>query len=65
MKKADKEKAMAALGEAIKKAGEIKSDASDPDSPTFADLIASGELPGDDKPDPEDLEKARAARDAK
>ncbi|MDG2207229.1 MAG: hypothetical protein P8K78_04940 [Pirellulales bacterium] len=65
MKKEDKEKAMAALREAIEKAGGLKVDPNDPDSPTFAELIESGKLPGDGKPDPDDLEKAKAARDSK
>ena len=65
VKKEDKEKAMAALREAIEKTGDLKADPSDPDSPTFGELIESGKLPGDGKPDPEDLEKAKAARDSK
>ena len=65
MKKADKEKALATLQDAIKKAGALKSDANDPNAPTFDALIASGKLPGNGKPDPEDLEKAKAVRDAK
>ena len=65
MKKADKEKAMASLNEALEKAGKLKADPNDPDSPTFAEIIDSGELPGDGKPDAEDLEKAKAARDSK
>ncbi len=65
MKKEDKEKAMAALQEAIEKTGDLKSDPNNPDSPTFVELIQSGKLPGDGKPDPEDLEKAKAARDSK
>ena len=65
MKKADKEKAMAALREAIEKTGALKADPSDSGSPTFDELIASGKMPGNGKPDPEDLEKAKAARDAK
>ena len=63
--KADKEKALATLQDAIKKAGALKSDANDPNAPTFDALIASGKLPGNGKPDPEDLEKAKAVRDAK
>ena len=65
MKKADKEKAMTALREAIEKTGALKADPSDSGSPTFDELIASGKLPGNGKPDPDDLEKAKAARDAK
>jgi|GEM_PF-1653242 hypothetical protein len=65
MKKVDKEKAMATLRDAIKKAGETKSDAHAPDAPTFEELIGSGKLPGNGKPDAEDLEKAKAARDSK
>ena len=65
MKKADKEKAMAALREAIEKTGALKTDPGDSGSPTFNELIASGKLPGNGKPDAEDLENAKAARDAK
>lgn len=65
MKKEDKEKAMAALQGAIEKTGGLKSDPNNPDSPTFVELIESGKLPGDGKPDPDDLEKAKAARDSK
>ena len=65
MKKADKEKAMSALREAIEKAGALKSDPSDSGSPTFDELIASGKLPSNGEPDAEDLENAKAARDAK
>ena len=60
-----KAKAMAALREAIEKTGALKADPSDSGSPTFDELIASGKMPGNGKPDPEDLEKAKAARDAK
>lgn len=65
MKKADKEKGMTALREAIEETGALKADPSDPGSPSFYELIASGKLPGNEKPDPDDLEKAKAARDAK
>lgn len=65
MKKADKEKAMATLRDTILKAGGMKSDANDPNAPTFEELIFSGKLPGNGKPDAEDLEKAKAARDSK
>ncbi len=65
MKKADKEQALATLREAIKKTGALKADPSDPSSPTFDELIVSGKLPGNNKPDAEDLEKAKAVRDSK
>ena len=65
MKKADKEQALTTLREAIQKAGKEKADPQDPTSPTFDELIVAGKLPGNGKPDAEDLEKAKAARDSK
>ena len=56
---------MATLRDAIKKAGETKSDTHAPDAPTFEELISSGKLPGNGKADAEDLEKAKAVRDSK
>lgn len=57
-KKKDKEKAAALIRAAIMQAGMLKSNPLSTISPTFEELIANGKLPGNDKPDPDDLKKA-------
>ena len=64
-RKAEPEKVSAEIRDAFKKVGAMKSDPNNPDSPTFDELIASGKLPGDNLPNPEDLKKAIADRDSK
>ena len=64
-RKAEPEKVSAEIRDAFKKAGAMKSDPQNPDSPTFDELITSGKLPGNNVPNPEDLKKAITERDSK
>ncbi len=50
--------AKAEIQAAMKKVAEMKVNPDDPNSPTFGELMSKGELPGDGKPDAEDLEAA-------
>lgn len=63
-RKAEPDKVKVEIQAALKKVAAMKSDPKDPKSPTFGELIASGKLPGDGKPDAADLKKAIAAREA-
>ena len=65
MKKEDKEKAYALIRSAIMQAGTFKSNPLSTISPTFDELIADGKLPGNGKPDPDDLKQAIKDRDSK
>ncbi len=61
---AEPDKVKAEIQEAFKKVAAMKSNPSDPSSPTFGELIAAGKIPGNDVPDPEDLKRAIAERDS-
>ena len=63
-RKAEPDKVKAEIQAALKKVAAMKSNPDDPKSPTFGELIASGKLPGDSKPNATDLKKAIAAREA-
>jgi len=63
-----KEKDKAKIAEALEKAGQEKSDPNDEESPTFAELIADGKLPGDNVPNADDVKaalKKKAEKEAK
>ena len=62
-RKAEPDAVKAEIQAALKKVAEIKSDPSNPDSPTFGELIAAGKLPGNDIPDADDLARAIKERD--
>lgn len=64
-RKEEPEKVSAEIHEAFKKVGAMNSDPQDPNSPTFDELIATGKLPGNGDPNPEDLKKAIADRNSK
>ncbi|MEK6194968.1 MAG: hypothetical protein N2F24_12180 [Deltaproteobacteria bacterium] len=62
-RKAEPEVAAKEVQAALKKVESMKSDPSDPNSPTFKELIEAGKLPGNGKPDPGDLENAIKERE--
>ncbi|NIP86754.1 MAG: hypothetical protein GTO03_14815 [Planctomycetales bacterium] len=62
--KAEPDKVKAEIRDAFTKVEALKSDPDDPASKTFGELIAAGQLPGNDEPDKEDLEAAIKERDA-
>lgn len=63
-RKAEPEKVQAEIREAFDKVAAMKSDESNAESKTFGELIASGQLPGNDEPDKDDVEAAIKERDA-
>ena len=64
-KKEDKEKASALIIAAIMQAGLFKSNPLSTISPTFDELISDSKLPGNGRPDADDLKKAIKDRDSK
>lgn len=64
-RKAEPDAVKKEIQDALKKVAAMKSDPSDPKSPTYGELIASGKLPGNGKPDQEDLDRAIKKRDEK
>ncbi len=65
LKKEDKERAYALVRQALMQVGAFKSNPMSTVSPTFDELISDGKLPGNGKPDPDDLKKAIKDRDSK
>ena len=63
-REAEPEKAAAEIQAALEKVESMKSDPADATSPTFLELIQSGKLPGDGKPDPADVKRAITEREA-
>ena len=63
-REAQPDKVAAEVQAALEKVEAMKSDPANASSPTFLELIQSGKLPGDGKPDAADVKRAIAERDA-